>query len=45
LANEEHAPAPPPVFEPQPPARQKPLLRGLQDSPGQMNLFPGIDVA
>lgn len=33
------------VFTPLPKARQKPLLRGLQDSPGQMNLFPGMDVA
>jgi DNA mismatch repair ATPase MutS len=35
----------PPVFTALPKGRQKPLLRGLQDSPGQMNLFPGMDVA
>ncbi len=34
-----------PIFTALPKGRQKPLLRGLEDSPGQMNLFPGMDVA
>jgi DNA mismatch repair ATPase MutS len=34
-----------PMFIPLPKGRQKPLLRGLQDSPGQKNLFPGMEFA
>ena len=35
----------PPIFTALPKGRQEPLLRGFQDSPGQMDLFPGMDVA
>jgi hypothetical protein len=39
LENVPRKPTEPPLFEPLPKAKQRPLLRGLNDAPGQQDLF------